>query len=199
MNKSSISNSSLRAKIQIKIVMGITVWLSLGKRSMSPLVSIFQDLNYWPVAENWHKSSSLLLGRRGWIPNLLPAALGKPQCLDTRHSFMSGKHCWAWKTSFSVMSGEASRWSSGLRGLLVSCDTLYDGPDGQLRYVSCRFPNLAAAFFPPLPVPVCSHCCSFFLQPLHRMPVPWWFQRCSLPLHSQPHCSLPTVLLSDLH
>lgn len=199
MNKSSISNSSLWAKIQIKIVMGITVWLSLGKRSMSPLVSVFQDVNYWPVAEKWDKSSSLLLGRRGWIPNLLPAALGKPQCLvDTRHSCRENA-VGLERQVFQWCRGEASRWSSGLRTLLVSCDSLYDGPDGQLRYVSCRFPNLAAAFFPPLPVPVCSHCCSFFLQPLHRMPVPWWFQRCSLPLHSQPHCSLPTVLLSDLH
>ncbi|XP_051626710.1 elongation of very long chain fatty acids protein 7-like isoform X3 [Manacus candei] len=48
-------------------------------------------------------------------------------------------------------------------------------------------------------VPACGHCCSFFLQPLHRMPLPRWLQHCSLPLHPQPHGSLPTLLPLDLH
>lgn len=113
--------SSLLPKMQIKIVMNIIIWLPSGKRRSVPrLVSMFQDFSYWPMAEKWHKGNSLLLGGNGWIPNLLLAAVGKSQCLvDTLQPFMLGKLCWVWKTSFSGISGEASRWYSGLRTLYV--------------------------------------------------------------------------------
>lgn len=46
------------------------------------------------------------------------------------------------------MLGEANRWYSVLRTPLICCDALYDELNGQLGYVSCRIPNLAASFFP---------------------------------------------------
>lgn len=60
--------------------------------------------------------------------------------------FPGGKTLLNFKGRFPGMWGEASRWSCGLRALLGCCDSC-DGLNGQLRCISCRFPNLTASFF----------------------------------------------------
>lgn len=60
--------------------------------------------------------------------------------------FPGGKTLLNFKGRFPGMWGEASRWSCGLRALLGCCDSC-DGLNGQLRCISCRFPNLTASLF----------------------------------------------------
>lgn len=148
MNKSSICTSSLLPKMQIKIVMSVIIWLPWGKRRSVPCsFSMFQDFSYWPMAEKWHKGNSLLLGGKGWIPNLLLAAVGKSQCLvDTLQPFMLGKLLGLKDKFFrDIRRGkQVVLWPKDT----VCGDTLYNGPNDQLGYVSCRIPNLAASFFP---------------------------------------------------
>uniref|UniRef100_A0A8B9NPQ4 Elongation of very long chain fatty acids protein n=1 Tax=Accipiter nisus TaxID=211598 RepID=A0A8B9NPQ4_9AVES len=86
-------------------------------------------------------------------------------CVPSRHYALQlvvrGQIC-AWRTSLLY-------WDAKLLCTHLHVWLLHPGQpgtaDAPLPVVEA-LPNHHAA------VPVCSHCCSFFLQPLHRMPVP---------------------------
>lgn len=141
--------------------MGIIIWLPIGKRwILPPLVSIFQDNCYQFAAVKWHKGSGVLLGGRGWISNLLLAAVCKTQCLvDMLCSLLScGEHCWTWKASFQGCQEKQAGITQGWQcyEYVVCCDILYDELNIQLGYVGSLIclllfsPSSSASLWPLL-------------------------------------------------